>query len=83
MLIAKLLNKQQQKVQRLAAQSRQQHKLLSAHSFLLRQRALSLIGSAPGLALSFSAGVLFQLRHHSSIKAVHSLIGWRWLTTWW
>ena len=33
--------------------------------------------------LSFSAGVLFQLRHHSSVKAVRSLIGWRWLTTWW
>lgn len=83
MLIAKLLKTQQQQVQALAAQSHQQQKLLGAYQFLLKQNTLHFLSSAPGLALSFSAGVLFQLRHQSHIKTIRSLIRWRHLSGLW
>ena len=79
MLIDKLVCRQRQQVAQLAEQGQQQQQLLLAHSRLLRQRALNFIGSAPGLTLSFSAGVLFQLRHNSSVKTVRRLVGLRWI----
>lgn len=82
MLIDKLLRRQRLRVAELAEQGRQRQKLLLAEHWLLRQRALSFIGSAPGLTLSFSAGMLFQLRHNSSVKTVRRLVGLRWLRLW-
>lgn len=79
MLIDKLVCRQRQQVAQLAEQGHQQQQLLLAHSRLLRQCALIFIGSAPGLTLSFSAGVLFQLRHNSSVKTVRRLVGLRWI----
>lgn len=83
MLIATLLKTKQQQVQALADQSREQQKLLGAYQFLLKQNTLHFLSSAPGLALSFSAGVLFQLRHRSHIKTLRSLIRWRHLSGLW
>ncbi len=83
MLIATLLKTKQQQVKALAEQSREQQKLLGAYQFLLKQNTLHFLSSAPGLALSFSAGVLFQLRHHSHVKTLRSLIRWRRLTGLW
>lgn len=79
MLIDKLLHRQKLQVAQLAEQGRQRQKLLLAESWLLQQRGKAFIGSAPGLMLSFSAGVLFQLRHNSAVKTVRSVIGLRWL----
>lgn len=79
MLIDKLVCQQRQQVAQLAEQSAQQHTVLQAHRALLHQRALRFIGSTPGLMLSFSAGVLFQLRHNSTVKTLRSLVGLRWL----
>ncbi|GAB60582.1 hypothetical protein [Rheinheimera nanhaiensis] len=83
MLIATLLKTKQQQVKALAEQSSEQQKLLGAYQFLLKQNTLHFLSSAPGLALSFSAGVLFQLRHHSHVKTLRSLIRWRRLTGLW
>ena len=79
MLIDKLLSRQRLRVAELAEQGRQRQKLLLAENWLLRQRALSFIGSTPGLMLSFSAGMLFQMRHNSTVKTVRSMVGLRWL----
>lgn len=83
MLIGRLLNARQQQVQTLAEKSQQQHKQLQANQFLLKQSTVRFLASVPGLTLSFSAGVLFQLRHHSHIKTLRSLIRWRRLTGLW
>ena len=83
MLIATLLKAKQQQVEALAEKSREQQKLLGAYQFLLTQNTLHFLTSAPGLALSFSAGVLFQLRHRSHIKTLRSLIRWRHLSGLW
>ena len=79
MLIDKLIRQRRLAVQQLAEQGRQRQKLLQAESWLLQQRAKAFIGSAPGLMLSFTAGVVFQLRHNSTVKTVRSLVGLRWL----
>lgn len=79
MLIDKLLSRQRLRVAELAEQGRQRQKLLLAENWLLRQRALSFIGSTPGLMLSFSAGMLFQMRHNSTVKTVRSMVGLRWV----
>ena len=79
MLIDKLICRQRLQVDQLAKQGEQRQTLLMTQRRLLRQRALSFIGSAPGLTLSFSAGVLFQLRHNSSVKTVRRLVGLRWI----
>ena len=79
MLIDPLLRQRRLAVKRLAAQGQQQQKVLLAERWLLQQRATAFIGSAPGLALSFSAGVLLQLRHNSAVKTVRSVVGLRWL----
>lgn len=82
MLIDKLICRQRLQVDQLAKQGEQRQTLLMTQRRLLRQRALSFIGSAPGLTLSFTAGVLFQLRHNSSVKAVRRLVGLRWIRLW-
>ena len=79
MLIDKLLRHRRLEVERLAKEGHQRQKLLQAESWLLQQRAKTFIGSAPGQTLSFSAGVLFQLRHNSAVKTLRSVIGLRWL----
>lgn len=79
MLIDRLLRQRRLKVQQLAAEGQRRQKLLLAEHWLLQQRSKAFIGSAPGLMLSFSAGVLFQLRHNSAVKTVRSVIGLRWL----
>jgi len=83
MLIGRLLYARQQQVQTLAEKSRLQHKQLQAHQFLLKRSTMRFLASAPGLTLSFSAGVLFQLRHRSHIKTLRSLIRWRHLSGLW
>lgn len=83
MLIATLLKTKQHKVQTLAEKSRLQHKQLQAHQFLLKRSTMRFLASAPGLTLSFSAGVLFQLRHQSHIKTLRSLLRWRHLSGLW
>lgn len=82
MLIDKLVCRQRLRVAQLAQQGRQRQKLLQAERWLLLQRGKAFIGSAPGLILSFSAGALFQLRHHSGVKTVRSLAGFSWLRPW-
>ena len=79
MLIDQLLIKQRLKVAHLAEQGRQRQKLLRSETWLLRQRTRAFISSTPGLMLSFSAGVVFQMRHNSTVKTVRSLVGLRWL----
>ncbi|MEO3680377.1 hypothetical protein [Rheinheimera fenheensis] len=80
MLIGRLLKTEQQQVQVLAEKSLQQHKQLQAYQFLLKRSTMRFLASAPGLTLSFSAGVLFQLRHHHSMKTLRSLMRWRHLS---
>ncbi|MDP2715036.1 hypothetical protein [Rheinheimera sp.] len=79
MLIDKLLYQQRLQVAQLAEQGRQRQKLLQAETWLLRQRAGAFIGSAPGLMLSFSAGVVFQMRHNTTVKTLRTMVGLRWL----
>lgn len=79
MLIDKLLSRQRLRVAELAEQGRQRQKLLLAENWLLRQRAMSFIGSTPGLMLSFSAGMLFQMRHNTTVKTLRTMVGLRWL----
>lgn len=81
MLIDKLLRKRRLAVQRLASDAHTQQKVLQAERWLLQQRSAAFITSVPGLALSFSAGVLLQLRHNSAVKTLRSVIGLRWLKT--
>lgn len=79
MLIDSLLRQRRLQVKRLASEGQERHKVLLAECWLLQQRATVFIGSAPGLMLSFSAGVLLQLRHNSAVKTLRSVIGLRWL----
>jgi hypothetical protein len=81
-LINRLLQRQQNTLQLLVAQARQQQQQLHAEQWLLRQRAIAFIGTAPGLMLSFSAGCLFQLRHKSVVKAARKIVGFSWLRSW-
>lgn len=81
MLIDKLLHQRRQVVAQLAHEGHERQKLLRAETWLLQQRSKAFIGSAPGLTLSFSAGVLFQLRHNSAVKTLRSVVGLRWLRT--
>jgi hypothetical protein len=79
MLIDKLLRQQRLQVTQLAEQGRQRQKLLRAETWLLRQRAGAFISSTPGLMLSFSAGVVFQMRHNTTVKTLRTMVGLRWL----
>lgn len=80
MLIQKLLKKQQLNLAELAEQSQQQQKLLLASNLQLTQSVRAFMGSTSGLLVSFSLGCLFQLRHHSMVKLLRSVVGLRWFT---
>lgn len=79
MLIKYLLSHQQQRVKQLDAQARIQHQLRLRHCARLRQRGADFSISPAGLTLSFIAGALFQLRHHSAVKQLRSVAGFSWI----
>lgn len=83
MLIAGLISKYQQRVAANSTEWQQQQKLLQAETWLLKQRSRQFLGSAPGLALSFSVGVLMQMRHHTMVKTVRRTLGFSWLRLLW
>ncbi|MBU1308064.1 MAG: hypothetical protein KKE30_00860 [Gammaproteobacteria bacterium] len=80
MLIDKLLFSRRLRVQQLTEQGAELQHNLQCQQRLLQQRALVFIGSAPGLMLSYSAGVVFSLRHSTVVKTVRSAVGLRWLS---
>lgn len=79
MLIQQLIRKQQVKLAMLTEQSQLQQQELLLRKQQLSQSALAFIGSTPGLLLSFSIGCLFQLRHNSLVRTLHSVVGFRWI----
>lgn len=80
MLIQLLVKKQQLKLTVLTEQSQLQQQELQIRKQQLSQSAQAFIGSTPGLILSFSVGCLFQMRHNSAVKALHTVAGFRWIT---
>lgn len=79
MLIDLLIKKDKLKLQHCNEQFRQQQQLRHAYLWLAGQRCKQFLGSAPGLTLSFSAGMLMQLRHNATVKTMRSLGAMRWL----
>lgn len=79
MIIDKLIKKQQLKLLQCTAAYQQHQQLRQAYLWLLAQRSKQFLGSAPGLTLSFGAGVLMQLRHTTAIRTVRRLAGFQWL----
>lgn len=79
MLIQQLIKRQQLRLELLLLQSQLQHQQLLQHKQQLSAHTLTLISSPPGLMLSFTAGCLFQLRHNSAVKALRTVVGFRWL----
>ena len=79
MLIKYLLRQQQLRVKQLDSQARIQHQLRLRHCARLRQRGAEFAVSTPGLGLSFIAGCLFQLRHHSAVRQLRSVAGFSWI----
>ncbi len=79
MIIDLLISKHQLKLQQCAAEYQQQQQLKHAYLWLLGQRSKQFLGSAPGLTLSFGAGVLMQMRHTAAVRTVRRLAGFQWL----
>lgn len=79
MIIDLLIKKHQLKLQQCTAEYQQHQQLRQCYLWLLRQRSRQFLGSAPGLALSFSAGVLMQLRHNDAVKTLRSFGAVQWL----
>ncbi|WP_333609699.1 hypothetical protein [Arsukibacterium sp.] len=82
MIIDLLIKKQQLQLQQCTAEYQQHKAVRQAYLWLLGQRSKQFIGSVPGLALSFSVGMLMPLRHNATFKMVWRLGGLRWLRSW-
>ncbi|MDX1538934.1 hypothetical protein [Arsukibacterium sp.] len=79
MLIDLLIKKDKLKLQQCTARFEQQQQLRYAYLWLAGQRCKQFIGSAPGLTLSFSAGLLMQLRHNAMVKTMRGIGAVQWL----
>ncbi len=79
MLINLLIKKQQKQVEQCCTLHLQRQHLRLAYLSLLAGRSKQFLGSAPGLTLSFCAGVLLQFRHHTAVKTVRRLGALHWL----
>lgn len=79
MLIDLLTKKDKLKLQHCTEQFQHHQHLRHAFLFLAGQRAKQFLGSAPGLTLSFGAGMLMQSRHNPTVKTMRSLGAIKWL----
>ncbi|MDX1677733.1 hypothetical protein [Arsukibacterium sp.] len=79
MLIEFILKQDKLRLQQCAAQFQQQQQLRYAYLWLTGQRCKQFISSAPGLTLSFSAGMLMTWRHTSTVKTLRKVGAVRWL----
>ncbi|SNY54724.1 hypothetical protein SAMN06297280_2718 [Arsukibacterium tuosuense] len=79
MLIDLLIKKDKLKLQHCTEQFQHHQQLRHAFLFLSGQRCKQFLGSAPGLTLSFSAGMLMQLRHNAVVKTMRGLGALQWL----
>lgn len=79
MLIDLLIKKDKLKLQQCNEQFQHHQQLRHAFLFLSGQRSKQFIGSAPGLTLSFGAGMLMQFRHNAVAKTLRGLGMIQWL----
>jgi hypothetical protein len=83
MLIELLIKKHQLRLQQCTERYQQDQRLRCAYLWLLQQLAKQFLSSAPGLAISFTAGMLMPLRHHSAIKMLRRSGALHWLRQLW
>ncbi|MBV2129404.1 hypothetical protein [Arsukibacterium indicum] len=79
MLIDLLIKKDKRKLQQCAARFQKRQKLRHAYLWLAGQRTKQFLGSAPGLTLSFSAGMLMQFRRNAMVKTMRGIGAVQWL----
>jgi hypothetical protein len=78
-LIDLLIKKDKLKLQQCNAEFKQRQQLRQAYLWLAAQRSKQFLGSAPGLTLSFTAGMLMQFRHGIAVKTMRSFGVIKWL----
>ncbi|MAD75215.1 MAG: hypothetical protein CML20_10575 [Rheinheimera sp.] len=79
MLIDLLTKKDRLKIQQCNEAFEQHQQLRHAYLWLAGQRTKQFLGSAPGLTLSFSAGMLMQFRHSIVVKTMRGVGAIKWL----
>jgi hypothetical protein len=79
MLIDLLTRKDRRKLQQCTDRFQQHQKLRHAYLWLVGQRGKQFLSSAPGLTLSFSAGMLMQYRRSMVVKTLRGIGAIQWL----
>ncbi|HAW92092.1 MULTISPECIES: hypothetical protein [unclassified Arsukibacterium] len=79
MLIDLLTKKDKLKIQQCNEAFAQHQQLRHAYLWLAGQRAKQFLGSAPGLTLSFSAGMLMRHRRSMMVKTLRGVGAIQWL----
>ena len=79
MLIDLLTKKDRLKIQQCNKAFEKQQLLRHAYLWLAGQRTKQFLGSAPGLTLSFSAGMVMRFRHSTMVKTMRGVGALKWL----